>query len=373
MELSDEQYNQVLRYTDGEMNPTESKAFEAVLIHNPAISKEVEFYKEIRSNFESVDKKISNTNNDTGEKKTDTNEVLRMIKQARANWEDSHTTDSGQEQAMLLREVKNSQSQDLKRPLKEEPEVKRKYLSHWLAAAVLVGFVCIGVTFQYLRNKNAEQRIVYNKKQPSSKVALENKNTESQKKSSIPDTTSSEVNSSASDNTSFSSKVEDRKSIEKIKREKLFVKNFKPDNLPAQIPAPLEDPSAFYKNRSTAKAIKEYKNLLLDIEDAKSSNPETRGEDGEMELIAFYAHYYLAQSYMFASNMTSAIQELGNAIAKAPDRIWKNKVRWYMALAYLKTGKIRKAETLLKEVAENEQGNEYKQRAITLGNELKKY
>ncbi len=372
MELSDEQYGQVLRYADGEMNATESKAFEAVLIHNTTIRDEVEFYKEIRTLIESVDEKIYNIHKDTGEKKTGTDKVLRMIKQARANWENSHENDLRQEHGMPLREVRNVHTEDFKRPLKEEPKVKRMYLYQWLAAAVLMGFVCIGVTFQYLRNKNADQGLVYNKKEPNSKVAVENKNTESQKENNIPDTTSSQVNSSASDNASRNSTVPDRISIEKSKREKLFVKNFEPDNLPAQIPAPLEDPSAFYSDRKPEKAIQEYKNLLADIKDAKNSDLEARGEDKEVELIAFYAHYYLAQSYMSVNNMKNAMQELGNAISKAPDKIWKNKVQWYMALAFLKTGQIHMAETLLEKVAKNERPNNYKQRAIKLIDELKK-
>lgn len=391
MELSDEQYDQVLRYTDGEMNETESKAFEAILIHNAAISNEAEFYKEIRTLVDSADKKICNINKDTGEEKTALDEFSRMIKQARANWENRHENDWRQEHGMPLRELKGNHSQkhhdiieindepesgsekgNFNRSLKEEHKVKRIYLFQWLAAAVLIGFVCIGVTFQYLRNKKADQEMVYNKKEPNSKVAVGNKNPESQKKNNVPERTSSQVNSSASDDASSdNSKVYNRVRIEQAEREKLADKNFEPDNLPAHIPAPLEDPSAFYKDRKPEKAIPEYKNLLADIKDAENSDLEARGED-EIELIAFYAHYYLAQSYMSVNNMTNAIQELGKAISKAPDKIWKNKVQWYMALAFLKTGQIDRAETLLKEVANNQQANDYKQRAIKLVDELKK-
>lgn len=392
MELSDEQYDQVLRYTDGEMNPTESKAFEAILIHNAAISNEAEFYKEIRTIVESADKKICNINEDTSEEKTGADEVSRMIKQARANWENRHENDWRQEHGMPLRELKGNHSQkhydiieindepesgsekgNFNRSLKEEHKVKRIYLFQWLAAAVLIGFVCIGVTFQYLRNKNADQGIVYNTKEPNSKVAAENKNPGSQKKNNIPDTTSSQVNSSASDDaSSHNSTAFNKVGIEKAEREKLADKNFEPDNLPAHIPAPLEDPSAFYKDRKPEKAIQEYKNLLADIKDAENPDLEARGEDNEIELIAFYAHYYLAQSYMSVNNMTNAIQELGKAMSKAPDKIWKNRVQWYMALAFLKTGQIQRAETLFKEVANNREANDYKQRAIKLVDELKK-
>ncbi|MEJ7680984.1 MAG: hypothetical protein WKG06_24660 [Segetibacter sp.] len=304
----------------------------------------------------------------------------------------NHENDWRQEYGMPLRKVKNihrhkhhniieindepelgSEKGNFKRLLKEEHKVKRMYLAKWLAAAVLIGFVCISVAFLYFKNKNAAPGIVYNKKEPNSKVAIKNKNPESQKESNISDTTSSQVNSSASDNASSeNSTVNNRISIEKAEREKLFAKNFEPDNLPAQIPAPLEDPSAFYKDRKPEKAIQEYKNLLAEIKDVKNSDLEARGEDNEIELIAFYAHYYLAQSYMSVNSMTNAIQELGKAMSKAPDKVWKNKVQWYMALTWLKTGQIHRAETLLKEVANNEHATDYKQRAIKLVDELKK-
>jgi Tfp pilus assembly protein PilF len=91
-----------------------------------------------------------------------------------------------------------------------------------------------------------------------------------------------------------------------------------------------------------------------------------------MELITFYAQYYLAQSYMSTNNMTNAIQELQNAIKIAPDKIWESKIQWYLALAYLKTDQIIKTKILLKEVANKELANNYKQRAINLINDLKK-
>ncbi len=408
MELTDKQYDEVLRYMNGEMDAIERKAFEAVLNQNNALQQEVEFYKELCSLSESAGQKIcginkekgEKINKDTSERKTSFDQIVRMIKQARSNWEINHEDNWRQEHGMKLREEKNIHSQErddiieqehhniteintesvsgngkgnFKRSLKEENKVKRMYLYKWLAAAVVIGFVCIGVTFQYLRNKNADQGIGYNKKELNSKVAVENKNPEGQKKNNIPDTTSFQANSSASDNaSSHNNTVQNRIRIEKAEREKLVAKNFEPDNLPSKIPDPLEDPSSYYKDHQTQDAITAYKKVLADIKDAENSDLTARGEDEELELVTFYAHYYLAQSYISVNNMANAIQELQNAIKIAPDTGWKNKVQWYMALAYLKTGQIQSAKTLLKEVANNHQGNNYKQKAIKLIEELKK-
>ncbi len=112
--------------------------------------------------------------------------------------------------------------------------------------------------------------------------------------------------------------------------------------------------------------------MLSDINNPENLDLTVRGDDARIELITFYSHYYLSQSYMSVNNMTNAIQELENANTKVPNKLWKNKVQWYLALAYLKKGRIKKAETLLKEVADYGQNNDYKQKANKLIDELNK-
>lgn len=249
-------------------------------------------------------------------------------------------------------------------------EVRKINPWKWLTAASLTGFIFLGVVWWY-SHKQDDIKFIANKKEPDSQIVT-NKQMDKPENITAPKKSSQQVKARAFDTVSTNMSLQNRKREEKLKREKLFAKNFKPDNLPAQIPAPLEDPSAYYKAKKPEKAIQEYKNLLADIKDAENLDLVARGEDDQIELITFYAHYYLAQSYMSVNNITQAIQELKNAIAKAPDKIWKSKAHWYIALAYLKTNQVHRAETLLKEVANNEQANDYKQRAIKLVDELKK-
>ena len=112
--------------------------------------------------------------------------------------------------------------------------------------------------------------------------------------------------------------------------------------------------------------------MLAEIKDAENLEIAARGEDDNLELITFFAHYYLAQSYMSRNNAINAIGHLEKAIKIAPDTRWENKVQWYLALAYLKTGQIQRAKTLLKEVVNNEQVNNYRQKATELIKKLKK-
>ena len=48
------------------------------------------------------------------------------------------------------------------------------------------------------------------------------------------------------------------------------------------------------------------------------------------------------------------------------------KTKWYLGLAYLKTGQLKNAQSLLKQVGASKHAAEYKQKAIKLTNELER-
>ena len=55
--MTDEQYNAVLRYVDGEMGAAEGAAFEAALWQDKTLQAEVAFYTEVRTLSESIEQK----------------------------------------------------------------------------------------------------------------------------------------------------------------------------------------------------------------------------------------------------------------------------------------------------------------------------
>ena len=61
MALTDEQYQQIFKYSDNEMEAEELKAFEAALAENKELRDEVEFYKQVRLLSESIDEKTKKT------------------------------------------------------------------------------------------------------------------------------------------------------------------------------------------------------------------------------------------------------------------------------------------------------------------------
>lgn len=88
-------------------------------------------------------------------------------------------------------------------------------------------------------------------------------------------------------------------------------------------------------------------------------------EDGNT-LVAFYIHYYKAQSLLATNHAAEAIAELHIAMRKSPDSFFSNKVSWYLALAYLNGGDIKKAEQILQQQARNNAAGRYQHKAANL-------
>src|SRR5688572_2901077 len=95
MALTDEQYQQIFRYADNEMNATELKTFEAALLENKELRDEVELYKQIRLLSDSVEQKTSNANSPSAvEKKSSHKEIIAMLADARKKWENEYEDES---------------------------------------------------------------------------------------------------------------------------------------------------------------------------------------------------------------------------------------------------------------------------------------
>jgi tetratricopeptide (TPR) repeat protein len=134
-----------------------------------------------------------------------------------------------------------------------------------------------------------------------------------------------------------------RKGLDKVKLQQLYAKNFIPDTLPEDKEGPLEDAFAYYEMKAYNKATVAFEKADL--------NTETR--EPEEERTVFYAYYYKALSYMANSNVAEAIPELNKAMQESTDSILSIKTKWYLSLAYLKTGNLKKTEELLDEIISN--------------------
>lgn len=164
-----------------------------------------------------------------------------------------------------------------------------------------------------------------------------------------------------------SGKITTRKNpalIDEAKRNALFTDNFKPAAAPAAITEPLQQAFDQYRREN-------YKGAIASIEEAERNQLRGGEQTDEEELAAFYRHYYKAQSYLALKNTGKAIAELKTSIDSSPNDSLKSSARWYLALAYLKRGDIKRAVALLKELSRDSGAGDYKRRSANLIRQIK--
>ncbi len=155
-------------------------------------------------------------------------------------------------------------------------------------------------------------------------------------------------------------------------REQLFAENFSVDHLPKNTDGLLADAFTSYKKGDYKKASQQFEVAVTEINNFTLRAQENQKDADEKKLLIFYAHYYKALSYMANDKDTLGITEF-NSISYTPGKYWQSKINWYLALAYLKTGQIAKAETLLDQLANTNQALDYKQKSKKLINEIKEH
>jgi len=214
-------------------------------------------------------------------------------------------------------------------------------------AAVTVGVIALGITL-YLANTG-----------PSPGIVANNKKGDRPKNTAAPATAQVQVEKNKADN------HEDKQTIrsDQVIREQLYKANFRRDQTPDVDDDLLADALELFNNKEYSKAIEAFGDVDVSI--------VPRGEAVDTVLRKFYIHYYTAQSYMAINGFTNAIAELKNALNQGIDSL-QIKAQWYLALAYLKKGEVKKTDSLLNIVATNNTKPEYKSKAKRLLNDLKK-
>ena len=347
MALTDEQYQQIFRYADNEMNATESEKFEASLIENKELRDEVELYKQIRLLSESVEQKTSNIQTSfSEEKKSGNKEIKAMLAEARNKWENEYEDEL---------KIKYGITESINIPGREKHKIRRIKISSWLVAASFIVLISLAILWWNNRDKNDDSKAAINNKKTDSAFV-----TERQTKDTVGNII--QIQPTPPTETASSKNIAERKENKKLIA--LFADNFKPDSVPADKEGPLETALAFYENEQYEKASREFENVDI--------GPVTRGAETDIQkLTTFYLPYYKALSYMAGNvNNSKVITELKKAIATSPDKLSKIRAQWYLALAYLKNGDIEASQVLLKQVAVSNESKELKQKAITLSKAL---
>ena len=147
------------------------------------------------------------------------------------------------------------------------------------------------------------------------------------------------------------------------KQEELFAANFKPDAVPAVTAGPLEDAFTYYAEKHYSDAAQEFSSADL--------TSGTRGLETDSTITAFYADYYAGISYLEQSDNSKSILKLESALTKSPAELYTIKASWYLALAYVKAGEIKKANGQLAKISENKNETFYRSKATRLLTALK--
>ena len=306
------------RYFQGEMDATEKRTFEDRCIQDPAFGREVAVY-------------------------------IMMRDQTGQQWKEQ------KKQEFAALENDTSKHRIITMAGEKPGQGKLRHLNDWRYAAIAAGVVIfIALTFVlYFQPQKPDSLIVKKDNKDQKQQAIDTastpgtgidstKTTDQPKKVPLPDIASNE---------------------------QLVAMNFEPDKVPTNTEGLLADASHEYAEGNYKDAIAAYNDVVAMLGESDTRSIEDDQEAKERRLILFYAHYYSALSYFAGSNMSKAIAEFKSA-GTGPDKFWQNKVRWYLALAYLKTGKVKEARSLLEQVAGDKNSQNYREKAADLLKEM---
>jgi anti-sigma-K factor RskA len=315
-------------YVNGEMNEEERSRFEKEMAEDVQLSAYVNLYKDIETTMRSC------------AKHNEHEEALKeSVKRLNAVYFNAQ-----------IKDVTNVEK--IKTVQKAADKQKIKIWKTLAVAAATIAVISISI-FLFVQNKRTNKDLAANTKKDST-TKIVNADT-----SHLQNTTSNIVAQNNNDTASHTTALA---ALTQQKREALFQKNFKADAVPVNTEGPLEDGFTYYNAQQYDAAATEFSTADLS---------STRGLETDAKLIPFYADYYAGISYLAGNKINKAISALNDALTKSTNSFMQVKTRWYLALAYIRTGETNKATNLLAEVSANNTETEYRSKAGILLDELK--
>lgn len=255
-------------------------------------------------------------------------------------------------------------------PVHNEKGERTRRIHGWkrlAAAAILIGLVVWGAIW-YAQNEKSSSEVT--SRETGKRVRLENRDVHPYQEDSGGKTVSAPDNQKATD--SGSNLNQETLARDKADHEALFTRNFQPYEVPTQYHDLLQAALEHYKNQEYNEAIAaiDINALTSSLEELRPRGEQTTAAEAEEKQTIFYAHYYKGLSYMTDGQGEKAIAQLQDAVKQSPDNDWKSKAQWYLALAYLKAGRIEQAKKLLHQVANSKDAGLYRKKAQELARNL---
>lgn len=338
------EFERIEEYLQGTLSHEERLRFEADMATSEELSSTFNIYKTIEVEMGGNEKYI--------EDEASLKRTLEGLNTRYFRKDDSDEISTGETLAQPIIASRQSPVINIQATKTFPNKNKEKTISmmKWLAAATIIGFVCLSVVF-YFKNTDKQTMLATTNK-PADNTNNNIIDTLPDKKEPAPTKVVKENKATA---------LPDKK-ITKMKQAALFAKNFKTDGAPADKDGPLEDALKLYEN-------KQYKEAIVSIKSA-DLDQVTRGDESGQELTKFYAHYYKALSLMADKNIAEAMPELQAAMENSPTQLLGKKAKWYMALACISKGDIDKAKFLLRQIAESTGVSTYRKQAEALLKDL---
>jgi len=319
------------QYLDNEMNAAERSLFEQEMAANEELSSYVSLYREIETVMQNDEK------NDATEE---------ALKSSLGKLNALYFAEQTKEDAIVSQDLQVSSPVEQKTAIAyRRDKQKTRYWLTFAAAAATIGIIAIAITW-FSQHREIKPSIAGSGKQDTGKA----------KTGSLQKSDSSSL--AVQDSVDNPAKKKQSPAPVNKKQEELFAANFEPDDVPAVTEGPLEDAFNYYSNKNYDDAAQEFSSADL--------NSGTRGLETNPKLTAFYADYYAGISYLEQAYNTNAILKLKSAVTKSPDESSVIKAEWYLALAYVKTGELTKANELLEKISENKKETAYRSKAARL-------
>jgi hypothetical protein len=322
------------QYLDNEMSASERLLFEQEMAMNEELSSYVSLYREIETVMH------DNKKNEATEEA-----LTNSLKKLNASYFNQETRENSLPHN--LKETTDAEQKPATSPQRSKRKIRYRML--FAVAAAIAGIIVIAVTW-FPKDKEANPVIAGSEKTDTIKSPVKAQTDSLQK--SIPS------NLAVQNNSDTAAEKKESKVKAGKKQEELFAANFEPDSVPDVTEGPLEDAFNYYSDKNYGDAAQEF----------SSANPAlvTRGVETDPKASAFYADYYAGISYLEEKQNGDAKLKLESAVTKSPDESFRVKAEWYLALAYLRTGDVIKADELLTKISENTNETAYKLKATRL-------
>jgi hypothetical protein len=362
--------NYIDRYFQQELVPTEKKEFESRCLSDPAFAQMVAFYISLQDHLQAQwadQKKREFALLEVADPAADPDGFYTNFSPSALELSPASDPATDRPSLRKLPAVESAGSLPLsgERSSAEPVPGKVRRMPLWgklAVAAAVAGVILFSVP--WLAGNKKEQPELARKDQPETPVPLPADRNTATAPVPHPGTTGTKVPAAPK------TAEQPVKKLDAAERDRLYARNFKPDAPPAEDRELLAAAFDQYENGSYNNARREFEEAIEVMKNLTGTRtPDSQLEEKEKKRVLFYAHYFKALSYLGEGKPAKAIPEL-KAIKSSPDGHWQGKKQWYLALAYLKTGEVKQAEALLRQVAANKAAGTYRQKAVKLNKSL---